>query len=259
MKDTLHIYSRVSTRIQAIEGTSLDKQLEVGIEVADRHAMEWKHWNEGAASSDNEEIAERPVLLDLMESVESGLAKHIFVYEQDRLSRTDVVASAIRHLFSKNNVKLYDCNGVYDYGNKNDLLFRQFRDAISQFENTQRVQRSKDGKLRRAKEGRWIGGPAPYGYKNDRIRKLLEIDNDQAKSVRKIYQWYADGMSPADIQFELFKEGVKTNRGKDRWSIGSYPQSSGTPSTLVNSTSRASKLKFLPCWTRNYTTAAKND
>ena len=79
----------------------------------------------------------------------------------------------------------YDRNGVYDYGNKNDLLFRQFRDAINQFEDTQRVQRSKHGKLRRAKEGRWIGGPAPYGNKNDIIRKLLEIDNDQATSVQK--------------------------------------------------------------------------
>ena len=112
-------------------------------------------------------------------------------------------------LFRKEYLMEYGRNRVYDYRNKNNLLFRQFRDAISQFENTQRVQRSKGGKLRRAKEGKWIGGPAPYGNKNDSIRKLLEIDKDQAKSVKKIYQWYADGMSPADIQVELFKEGSR--------------------------------------------------
>ena len=221
MSETLHIYSRVSSRVQATEGTSLDKQLEMGIDVANRHSMEWKHWDEGAASSDNDDIAERPVLLELMGQVETGSAKHIFVYEQDRLSRTDVVASAIRDMFSKNEVKLYDCNGVYDYGNKNDLLFRQVRDAISQFENTQRVQRSKDGKIRRARQGGWIGGPAPYGYSNDRTNKVLAIDEEQAKWVRKIYQWYADGMYPSGIQLELLKNDVKTKQSKDRWSIGS--------------------------------------
>ena len=75
----------------------------------------------------------------------------------------------------------YNRNRVYDYGNKNDLLFRQFRDSINQFENTQRVQRSKGGKLQRAKERKLIGGPAPNGNKNDSIGKLVEIDNDQAK------------------------------------------------------------------------------
>ena len=43
------------------------------------------------------------------------------------------------------------------------------------------------------------------------------IDPEQAKTVRKIYDWYLDGMGVRQIQFELEKEGVLTAMGKTRW------------------------------------------
>ncbi|MBQ4377149.1 MAG: recombinase family protein [Bacteroidales bacterium] len=43
------------------------------------------------------------------------------------------------------------------------------------------------------------------------------MDPEQAKTVRKIYDWYLDGMGVRQIQFELEKEGVLTAMGKTRW------------------------------------------
>jgi hypothetical protein len=44
---TLHIYTRVSTAVQAEQGTSLDSQRELGIEKAKQLGFEYKVWDEG--------------------------------------------------------------------------------------------------------------------------------------------------------------------------------------------------------------------
>jgi DNA invertase Pin-like site-specific DNA recombinase len=50
MKDVLHIYTRVSTSIQA-EGTSLKTQKEIGIKLANQLNMDFEIHNEGGRSS----------------------------------------------------------------------------------------------------------------------------------------------------------------------------------------------------------------
>ena len=53
-KTTLHIYTRVSTLAQADKGTSLDSQLELGIQRAQELGFGYEHWNEGGKSSHHE-------------------------------------------------------------------------------------------------------------------------------------------------------------------------------------------------------------
>ena len=57
MTETLHIYTRVSTRIQE-DGTSLDTQKELGKKKAKELHLKSKFWNEGSASSHNERFSE---------------------------------------------------------------------------------------------------------------------------------------------------------------------------------------------------------
>ncbi len=44
---TLHIYTRVSTAVQADEGMSLETQRELGIKRAKELGFEYQVWNEG--------------------------------------------------------------------------------------------------------------------------------------------------------------------------------------------------------------------
>jgi hypothetical protein len=48
---TLHIYTRVSTVVQADKGTTLDSQLELGKKKAKELKFSVEHWNEGGKSS----------------------------------------------------------------------------------------------------------------------------------------------------------------------------------------------------------------
>ena len=55
---TLHIYTRVSTVSQQVDGTSLKTQLEMGEQRAKELGFETQVWDEGGKSSHHEDIAE---------------------------------------------------------------------------------------------------------------------------------------------------------------------------------------------------------
>ena len=87
MKDILHIYTCVSIAVQE-EGTSLETQKELGIKKSKELGMKYQIWNEGAASSHHENLTNRPKISELSFDIENGNIKHLFVYNNDRLSRT---------------------------------------------------------------------------------------------------------------------------------------------------------------------------
>ncbi len=58
--------------------------------------MTHKVWNEGAASSHHEDLLNRPVLSQLLGEIESDSIKHLFVFNNDRLSRNDITQQTIK-------------------------------------------------------------------------------------------------------------------------------------------------------------------
>ena len=101
---TLHIYIRVSTVAQAEQGTSLESQRELGKKKAEDLGFKWILWDEGGKSSHHEDIADRPVLSQLFAAIKEGVVKHLWVYDQSRLSRNDQVASIVRYQCNKQEV-----------------------------------------------------------------------------------------------------------------------------------------------------------
>ena len=217
--NTLHIYTRVSTVVQETDGTSLDTQMELGIKKAGELGFLHKIWNEGAKSSHHEDIALRPMLSQLLAEIRERNVKHLWVIEQSRLSRNDMVAATIRNECNKASVTFYTKDGQYDLNNPSDIFTRQILDATSQLENALRVERSRMGKLQKVRQGFWHGGPPPFGYEIKDGK--LSAHPDESKWVKKIYDLYHKGTSTADIKSELDRNGVVTRRGKGTWSLGS--------------------------------------
>ena len=218
-KPTLHIYTRVSTEAQATEGTSLETQKELGIEKAEELGFRHQVWNEGGASSNYEDLENRPVLMALLRGVEDGSIKHLYVWNNDRLSRNDITAQTIRLALQRNDVVLYTKDGKYDLANPTDKLVKTILDGIAQYDNALRAERSRLGKLNRVKNGFWQGGPPPFGYTLNAGK--LAIEPEEAKWVFKIFDAYASGSSPTKIKAMLDENGVAPRRKKGTWSIGS--------------------------------------
>ncbi len=214
----LHIYTRVSTVAQEDKGTSLESQEQIGRARAIALRFNAKVWNEGGKSSNHEDIAKRPILQSLVNEITNGNAKHIFVYDQSRLSRNDNVASAIRYQCKKHGVTLYTKDGTYDFSRPEDTFLKQVLDAMAEFDNAGRAERTRLGKLHRVKQHNWHGGPPPFGYKLE--DKKLAFAKAEAVKVKEMFQRYASGDSIHAIKKHMDKSGVLPRRGGS-WTTGS--------------------------------------
>lgn len=214
----LHIYTRVSTIAQEDKGTSLASQEKLGLDRAKALGFDAKVWNEGGKSSNHEDLSGRPKLQALVGEIRAGNAKHIFVYDQSRLSRNDAVASVVRLECKKHGVTLYTKDGTYNFNNASDAFMKQILDAVAELDNATRAERTRLGKRQRVMQHQWHGGAPPFGYRLE--DKKLAIELKEAQKVKEVFQRYASGESTYAIKKYLDKSGVLPRRG-GAWTAGS--------------------------------------
>jgi DNA invertase Pin-like site-specific DNA recombinase len=204
---------------QANEGTSLTTQYQLGVKKAKQLGFNPNHWDEGGKSSHHEDINGRPILLKLYEAMKRGEVKHLWVYDQSRLSRNDQVASIFRYECIKQGVTLYTKDGQFNLSNPQDKLMKMILDGMGEFENSIRAERTRLGKLNRAREGFWFGGPPPFGYKL--VDKKLVLNKEESVWVKKIFSETSKGASTLEVKKLLDSNGVLPRRRASTWSIGS--------------------------------------
>ena len=82
-------------------------------------------------------------------------------------------------------------------GTPEDELLRQFQGMIAEYERAQIAERTRRGKLHRARGGsQAVMSGAPYGYryvkKSEHMEGFWEIDEAQAQVVRDVFDRYVD-------------------------------------------------------------------
>ena len=217
--ETLHIYTRVSTTTQEEEGTSLQTQLEEGIKRSEKLGWNYKHWNEGGASSSKDDLSNRPVLTELLTRVDEGEIKHLYVWNTDRLSRNGNTWGMIRFKLIQNDVVLHTPTGKQHLSDPQTNLLIGIMSEISQYDNKLRTERFRLGKLSRVRNGGWFGGPPPFGYEIQDSK--LIVNEYESKWVKEIIDMYIDKVSIDDIRTHLMKNAVMTRRNNPIWSHGS--------------------------------------
>jgi site-specific DNA recombinase len=219
LSDTLHIYTRVSTSAQEDDGTSLETQKDLGIKKAKELGMIPRVWNEGGQSSKHDDLDNRPVLVALLAAVAAGEVENIWVFNTDRLSRNDQTWGLIRLKLLQHDVTLHTASGIFSISNPTDKLMLGILSEISSYDNALRAERSRLGKMNRLKQGFWMGGPPPFGFKIE--RKKLVVNPDEAKWVKFIFKSYCERKTVYAIRRHLMEQGVKTRRQRTVWSLGS--------------------------------------
>jgi DNA invertase Pin-like site-specific DNA recombinase len=222
MKETLHIYTRVSSSIQE-EGTSLKTQREIGIELSNKLGMKYQVHNEGGISSSKDTLENRPVMLNLLRLMEEGKIKNLYVWNTDRLSRNQITWFSIRRTMVKNCVVLYTSNGIHNTQDYMENMILGILSEVSQYDNKVRTERSRLGKIEKVKLNYWRGGDCPFGYKlcSDGNGNKLVVNEDESKWVLFIFNEYSQGTTLKEIKLQLERNGVKTRRGNLYWSLGS--------------------------------------
>lgn len=96
-------------------------------------------------------------------------------------------------------------------------LFLTFFSAFAQSESESLSQNVKLGLKAKMKRGEPTGKAECYGYTWNKETKQLEVNEEQAKVVRMIFNWYISGDGGRVIAKKLNKLGIKTYTGS-KWS-----------------------------------------
>ena len=108
-------------------------------------------------------------------------------------------------------------------GTPEDELLRQFQGMIAEYERAQIRERTRRGKLHRARGGsQAVLSCAPYGYqyvkKTEHSEGFWEIDAAQAEVVREVFARYVEeGTGIGELARWLSERGVPTRKGKTVW------------------------------------------
>lgn len=210
MNNRAVLYARVSTEEQA-KGYSLPTQLE-----ACRKHAENKGYSVVCEFTDAHTGTEldRPGLNELYQFLETSKIHFMIVYDMDRLSREVKYQAIIEMEMEKSGIEIEYVIGGYNDSPESELM-KIIKSGIAQYENRQRTERSRRGKLGKAKAGYVVcpASRAPFGYDylfEDHKGAFL-VNEAQAIVVRKIYSWLVDdSLSSYAIAKKLWEEGILT-------------------------------------------------
>src|SRR5215204_3199730 len=170
---------------------------------------------------------ERPALKRLLADIENGLVDVVVVYKIDRLSRSLMDFAKLVDVFDANEVTFVSVTHSFNTTTSMGRLTLNMLLSFAQFEREVTGERIRDKLAASKRRGIWIGGIVPLGYEV-RERKLL-IREDEAQTVRLIFERYlALGSLPA-LQRELRERGIVTRRRtlSSGRTIGSVPLTNG--------------------------------
>jgi site-specific DNA recombinase len=185
------IYARVSTPRQGREQT-IESQLTVLKSWADENAHELSPENVYTDEGYSGSRLDRPGLDALRDGAEDGAFEVIGVLSPDRLARKYAYQVLLLEELGRSGCEVVFVDHPISE-DPNDQLLLQIHGAIAEYERVLLGERFRRGKLQKAREGHFIGGRAPYGYryvpKRDGVHGHLVVDETESELVRMLYGW----------------------------------------------------------------------
>ena len=196
------------------EFNSLDAQREAGeAYILSQKANGWiclpERYDDGGYSGGN---MKRPALQKLLNDCENGLVDIIVVYKIDRLSRSICDFADLTKKFDEWGVQFVAVTQEINTATSAGRMMLNILITFAQYEREVITERVRDKMSASRKKGLWVGGCVPFGYTV--CNKKLIVNQEEAKTVQRIFQRFVEIQSPKLIAHELNLDGIKTKQGK---------------------------------------------
>lgn len=171
---------------------------------------------------------DRPGYRAMMEAAKDGLLDVLLVDDFSRLSRDHVEGAQAVRVLKFAGVRIIGVSDGTDTDRDGYKLETGLRGLMSEWYLDDLAKKTHRGLMGQALEGYSAGG-LPYGYRSmsDGQGFRREIEEEQARWVRHIFERYAAGVRPRAIADELNRMGVKSPRGGTWAHSAIYPDSKG--------------------------------
>lgn len=208
------LYPRVSTQEQAVNGHSIDEQIDRMKKYCE--AMGWtvyKVYTDAGFSGAN---TNRPALQRMIKDIKSNKIDKVLVYKLDRLSRSQKdTLELIEDVFLANDTDFVSMSENFDTSTPFGRAMIGILAVFAQLEREQIKERMMMGKEARAKKGKFHGSnfvPIGYKYEND---ELTPFPYEQMQVV-EIFNLALKNKSPYAIADILKAKGFEHKHGE--WS-----------------------------------------
>ena len=183
-----YIYTRVSTAIQ-VDGYSLDAQKDKLRKYAEFQDMTVvAEFSDEGHSGKN--IKGRPEFVRMMDKIESGEdgVEYVLVFKLSRFGRNAADVLNSLQIMQDYGVNLICVEDGIDSSKDAGKLMISVLSAVAEIERENIRTQTMAGREQKAKEGKWNGGFAPYGYKLENGN--LFIAEDEVEIIKIIYDRY---------------------------------------------------------------------
>ena len=205
-----YIYTRVSTAMQ-VDGFSLDAQREEIKRFAELKRIDivGEYCDEGKSGKNTKNRTEfNRMLTDIKRKKDD--VRYVLVFKLSRFARN--AADTLENLRAMQNcdVDLLCTEDGLDSSSTSGKLMISIMSAFAEMELENIHTQTMAGRRQKAKEGKWNGGFAPYGYKL--VDGLLTIVEDEAKTVKYIFELFTSTPLGANgVAKRLNAEGIIKN------------------------------------------------
>lgn len=196
LRKRVYTYTRVSTAMQ-IDGYSLDAQKARMKAFADYNNYDIVGEYEDAGKS-GKSIEGRLQFNQMMEDIKSGKdsVSYVLVFKLSRFGRNAADVLSTLQVMQDFGVNLICVEDGIDSSKDAGKLMISVLSAVAEIERENIRVQTMEGRIQKAREGKWNGGFAPYGYKL--VNGNLEINEEEAEAIRVIYNQYVNTDSGAN-------------------------------------------------------------
>lgn len=189
-KTKVYIYTRVSTTMQ-IDGYSLDAQKARMKAYADFNDYQIVGEYEDAGKS-GKSIEGRASFCRMMDDIKSGKdsVSYVLVFKLSRFGRNAADVLSTLQVMQDFGVNLICVEDGIDSSKDAGKLMISVLSAVAEIERENIRIQTMEGRIQKAREGRWNGGFAPYGYRL--VDGALKINEEEAPAIRTIFEQYVN-------------------------------------------------------------------
>jgi len=152
--------------------------------------------------------------------VAAGGVSIVLAQDRDRFSREPAYTYLLRREFEGHGAKLRALN---DHGDESPegQLTDGILDQLAKFERAKTAERSRRGKLRKAREGKIVATMhVNYGFEYTEQRDAYAVREDHMSTVRRVFRMVAvEGATLYRVKKTLEQEGLTPPRGGRYWNM----------------------------------------
>lgn len=210
-----YIYVRVSTSMQ-VDGYSLEAQRERLLRFAEFQEMEVvREYCDAGKSGKN--ISGRPEFSQMLQDIaeDRDRVDFILVFKLSRFGRNAAdVLNSLQYIqdFGVNLICVED--GI-DSSKDSGKLTITVLSAVAEIERENILVQTMEGRRQKAREGKWNGGQAPFGYELDSKNGTLTVNSKEAEIVKIIFSKFVnEGLGADSICDYLNQHGYQKKKVK---------------------------------------------